>query len=126
MSTVEKMSLNVMSVNFLPNRELRNYKEGKPMGIFEHRGYKENKCFIGCIKEYISQWNGLRVLCSKRLIIDTKKSYRWASIDTMKKWVKKTFADNDVIAFSTYNFWAVKRTVINIDEIILYLFIFYK
>lgn len=86
MSTVEKMSLNGMSVNFSPDRELRNYKEGRPLGIFEHRGYKENKSFIGCIKEYISQWNGLRVLCRKRPIIDT-----------MKRWVKEVFAHNDVI-----------------------------
>ena len=73
MSTVEIMTLNDMSANFLPKRELKNSKKGRLLWKFEYRAYKKKKRLIACLKKYISQWNGVVGLGSKHLIIDTKK-----------------------------------------------------
>lgn len=43
MSTVEIMTLNDMSVNFLPKKELKNSKKGRLLWKFKYRAYKKKK-----------------------------------------------------------------------------------
>ena len=44
----------------------------------------------------------------------------------MKRWFKEIFADNNIIGFSRSIWRTVNTIIIDMDEIILFLFIFYS
>ena len=68
------------------------------MDVFEYRVYSDpNLCVLECLKEYIHQRNDRVDKEQKRLFITYQKSYHTASIDTLWRWIKETFAQINLI-----------------------------
>ena len=62
-------------------------------------------------------------LTTDQPIITLSKSFKGASIDTMRRWIKDIFIVNKIVNFSPHSFRAAssskaKRIDVNIDEII--------
>ena len=90
--SINNMVLNDLSVTFIPTDEvLKHSRKGKPLDKFEYRAYDEDKtlCVISCIKEYISRHNKHEGLTLDQLILTLRKPFKGASIDTMRRWIKK-------------------------------------
>ena len=108
-----------------PPTSHKHSRKGKPLDKFEYRAYEDKiLCVIACPKEYISRCNKHEGLTKDQLIMTYRKPLKWASIDTMEKWIKDIFIANDIVNFSPHNSRAAssskatKRIDVNIDEII--------
>ena len=56
-----------------------------------------NSVFSECVKEYIHRRNGRVDKERKRLFITYRKPYHTASIDTLRRWIKESFAETNLI-----------------------------
>ena len=54
-------------------------------------------CVLECVKEYIHRRNNKVDKEQKRLFITYQKLYYTASIDTLRRWIKETFAETNLI-----------------------------
>ena len=52
---------------------------------------------LECVKEYIHRRNDRVDKEQKRLFITYRKPYRTASIDILRRWIKETFAETNLI-----------------------------
>ena len=114
------MTLNDMSLIFLPNKLLKHCKKCTLPEKFGYRVYDDKKLYlVVCINDYISRQNCLEQLKRKQLLITITKSHRRTSLVT---WVKEIFADNNKIGFSFHGSQVastnkVNTTSIDVDEI---------
>ena len=68
------------------------------MDLFEYRAYSDPKLSIlECVKEYIHRKNERVDKEKKRLFITYQKPQRTASIDTLRRWIKETYAETNLI-----------------------------
>ena len=80
------MVLNRLSVTFIPTEELKHSRKGKSLDKFEYGAYEcRTLCVIAYLKEYISRRNKQEELITDQLIITLKKSFKEASIDTLRR-----------------------------------------
>ena len=52
---------------------------------------------LECVKEYIHQRNNRVDKDQNRFLISYRKPYHAASVDTLRKWIKETFAETNLI-----------------------------
>ena len=96
--TIDRMIISSTSVTFSPEVILKHSKPGRKLDIFEYRAYSDPKlCVLECVKEYIHRRNDRVDKEQKRLFITYRKPYRTASIDTLRRWIKETFAETNLI-----------------------------
>ena len=78
------------------------------MDVFEYRAYSDpNLCVLECLKEYIHRRNDRVDKLQKRLFITYRKPYQTASIDTLRRWIKETFAPTNLIEnVSPHSYWS--------------------
>lgn len=122
--SVDYMVLNNLSATFIPTAVVKQSREGTPLDKFEYRAYSDDKlCVIACLQEYISRRKQYKNLYSDQLIITLKKPYKGASVDTMRRWIKKVFVKNNIVDFSPHSCRAAstskaKSLDVNIEDII--------
>ena len=118
------MVLNRLSVTFTPTEELKHSRKGKSLDKFEYGAYEcKTLCVIAYLKEYISRRNKQEELITDQLIITLKKSFKEASIDTLRRWIKYIFIVDNIVNFSPHRCRVASSSKakfinINIDEII--------
>ena len=95
---IDRMIISSTSVTFSPEVVLKHSKPGRKFDIFEYRAYSDPKlCVLECVKESIHRRNDRVDKEQKRLFIIYRKPYRTASIDTLRRWIKETFAETNLI-----------------------------
>ena len=68
------------------------------MDVFEYRAHSNPKLrVLECVKEYIHRRIDRVDKEQKRLFIAYRRPYRTASIDTLRRWIKETFAETNLI-----------------------------
>ena len=68
------------------------------LDLFEYRAYSDPKlCILECVKEYIHRKNERVDKEKKRLFITYQKPQRTASIETLRRWIKETYAETNLI-----------------------------
>ena len=96
--TIDRMIISSTSVTFSPEVVLKHSKPGRKLDIFKYRPYSDPKlCVLESVKEYIHGRNDRVDKEQKSLFITDRKPYRTASIDTMRRWIKETFAETNLI-----------------------------
>ena len=92
------MIISSASVTISPEHVLKHSKPGRKLDISEYRAYSDPKlCVLECAKEYIHRRKDRVDKEQKRLFITYRKPYRTASIDTLQRWIKETFAETSLI-----------------------------
>ena len=118
------MVLNYWSVTFIPTEVLKHFKKGKPLDKFEYRADEDKTlCVVACIKENISRCNKHEGWTTDELIVTHRKPFKWASIDTMRRWIKDNFMLNNIVNCFLHSCQAASSSKprnidVNIDEII--------
>ena len=96
--TIDRMIISSTSVTFSPEHVLKYSKPGRKLDVFEYRTYSDPKlCALECVKEYIHRRNDRADKEQKRLFTTYRKPYLTASIDTLRRWIKETFAETNLI-----------------------------
>ena len=99
--TIDIMIISNTSVTFSPEISLKHSKPGRKLKVFDYRAYSYPKlCVLEWLKEYIHRRNDraeIRNKEQKRIFITYRKPYRTASIDTLWRWIKETFAETNLI-----------------------------
>ena len=96
--TIDRMVVSTTSVAFSPEHVLKYLKPGRILDVFEYPAYSDPKlCVLECVKEYIQRRNDRVDKEQERLFITYRKPYRTASIDTLRRWIKKTFTETNLI-----------------------------
>ena len=96
--TIDRMIISSTSVTFSPEHVLKHSKPGRKLDVFEYRAYSDpNLCVLECLKEYIHRRNDRVHKLQKRLFITYRKPYHTASIDTLRRWIKETFAQTNLL-----------------------------
>ena len=84
-------------ISFSPKHVLKHSKQGRELDDFEYWAYSDPKlCVSECVKEYIHRRNVRVDKEQKGLFITYRKSYHSASIDTIQRWIKETFAETNL------------------------------
>ena len=91
--TIDRMIISSTSVTFLPEHVLKHSKPDSKLDVFEYRADSDPKC----VKEYIHRRNDRVDKEQKRLIITHRKPYHTASTDTLRRWIKETFTETNLI-----------------------------
>ena len=100
--TIDRMIISSSSVTFSPEHVLKHSKPGRKLDVFEYRAYLNPKlCVLECVKEYIHRRNDRVDKDRKMLFITYRKPYHAASIDTLRRWIKETFAETNLIGIFT-------------------------
>ena len=111
MFAVNNMTLNDMSVAFLPNKAPKDSGMCRSQLKVEYKTNKDKKlCVIACHRDFISRWNVVVELDSKQIINTTN---RGASIGTMQRFLKGFFADKNIVCFSPHRCWAESTSKAN-------------
>ena len=85
-------------VTFSLEHVLNHSKPDRKLDVFEYRAYSDpSLSVLECLKEYIHRKNDSVVKMQKRLFITYRKAYHTASIDTLRRWIKETFAQTNLI-----------------------------
>ena len=96
--TIDRMIISSTSVTFSPDHVLKHSKTGRKLDVFEYRAYSNpSLCVLECLKKYIHRRNDGVHKLQKRLFITYRKPYHTASIDTLRRWIKETFAQTNLI-----------------------------
>ena len=96
--TIDRIIIFSTSVTFSPEHVLKHSKPGRKLDVFEYRVYSDpNLCVLECLKEYIYRRNDRADKVQKRLFITYWKPYHTASIDTLRRWIKETFVQTNLI-----------------------------
>ena len=96
--TIDRMIISSTSVTFSPEHVLNQSKPGRKLDVFEYQVYSDpNLCILECLKEYIHRRNDRVDKVQKRLFTTCRKPYRTASIETLRRWIKKPFAQTNLI-----------------------------
>ena len=96
--TVDRIIISSTSVTFSPEHALKHSKPGRKLDVFKYRAFSDlNLCVLECLKENIHRRNDRVDNLQKRLFITYRKPYHTASIDTLRRWVKETFAQTNLI-----------------------------
>ena len=96
--TIDRMIISSTSATFSPEVVLKHPKPGRKLDIFEYRAYSDPKlCVVECVKEYIHRRNDRVDKEQQRLFITYRKPYRTASVDTLRRWIRETFAETSLI-----------------------------
>ena len=96
--TIDMMITSSINVTFSPEHVLNHSKLGCKLDGFEYRAYSDpNLCVLECLKEYIYRRNDRVDKLQKRLFITYRKPYHTASIDTLRRWIKETFAQTNLL-----------------------------
>ena len=77
---------------------LKLSRPGRKFDVFEYRAYSDLNLFVlECLKEYIHRRNDRVDKVQKRLFITYRKPYHTAAIDNLRRWIKETFAQTNLI-----------------------------
>lgn len=122
---IDRMIVNNISIAFSPDKVLKHSRQGRKLDTFEYRSYPKNPkiCVIECIKEYLTRRSKYVNADIKELIITTRKPFRPASLDTMRRWVKAIFTTTNIHNFTPHSCRAAatskaKSINVDIDEIL--------
>ena len=114
---IDKMIINNISVSFVTTQSPKHCRKGSKLETFEYRTYeKPDLCFVAYLKNYLSRRNNRTD--HKQLIITYGKSYKPASIDSIRRWVKELFTESRIdnfIPHSCHAASASKAMAINIS-----------
>ena len=92
--TIDIVIISSTSVTFSPQHILKPSKPGRKLDIFEYQVYSDPKRrVLECVKEYIHRRNDR----ADRVILTYRKLYHAASLDTLRRWIKETFAEINLI-----------------------------
>ena len=96
--TIDRMIISSTSVTFSPENILKHSKPGRKFDAFEYQAYSDPNLYVlECLKEHINRRNDRVDKLQKRLFITYRKPYHTASIDTLRRWIKETFAQTNLI-----------------------------
>ena len=96
--TIDRMIISSTSVTLSPEHVLKHSKPGRKLDFFGYWAYSDPNLFVlECLKEYIQRRNYRVDKLQKRLFITYRKPYHTASIDTLRRWIKETFAQANLI-----------------------------
>ena len=96
--TINRIIISSTSATFSPKHVLKRSKPGRKLDVFEYRAYSDpNLCVLECLKAYIHRRNDRVDKLQKRLFITYRKPYHAASIDTLRRWIKETFAQTNLV-----------------------------
>ena len=110
--TLDGMIISSTSVPFSSEHVLKHSKPGRKLDAFEYRAYSDPRlCVLECLREYIHRRNDGVDKEQKRLYITYQKSYHTASIDTLRRWIKETFVETNLIEnFTPHSFRSASTT----------------
>ena len=92
------MIISSTSVTFSPEHVLKHSKPGCKLNVFEYRAYSDpTLCVLECVKEYIHRRKDRVDKEQKKLFITYQKPYHAASTGTLRRWIKETFAETNLI-----------------------------
>ena len=92
------MMISSTIVTFSLEHVLNHSKPDRKLDVFEYRAYSDpSLSVLECLKEYIHRKNDSVVKMQKRLFITYRKAYHTASIDTLRRWIKETFAQTNLL-----------------------------
>ena len=96
--TIDRMIISSTSVTLSPEHVLKHSKPVRKLDVFEYRAYSDPKvCVLESLKEYIHRRNDRFDKEQRRLFITYRKPYHTASKDTLRRWIKETFAQTNLI-----------------------------
>ena len=99
--TNDRIIISSTSVTFSPEHVLKH--PGRKLDVFEYQTYSDpNLCVLECLKKYIHRRNDRVDKLQKRLYITYRKPCHTASIDTLRRWIKETFAQTNLIENLTF------------------------
>ena len=121
--SLSNMVLNDLSVTCIHTEVLKHSRNDKPLDKFEYRSYTDKLCIISCLREYLTRQDKHVGLNTDQLIITLKKPCIGASIDTVRRWVKDIFIQNNIVDFSprsccTASMSKAKNMEVNNDEML--------
>ena len=91
------MIVSSTSVTFSPEHVLKHSKPGRKLDVFEYRAYSDPTLYVlECVKEYIHRRKDRVDKEQKKLLITYRKPYHTASTDTLRRWIKETFAETNL------------------------------
>ena len=94
---MDRMIISSTSVIFSPEYVLKHLGADGRLDVFEYQTYSDAKIFVlECVKELIQRRNGRVDIKQKRLFITHRKPYYVVSIDILRRWIKKTFAETNL------------------------------
>ena len=110
--TIHRMIISSTSVTFSSEYVLNHSKPGRKLDVFKYRAYSDpSLCVLECLKRYIHRRNDRLDKLQKRLFITYRKPYYTDSIDTLRRWIRETFAQINLIEnFSPHCFRSASAT----------------
>ena len=114
--TFDRMIMFSTSVTFSSEHVLKHSKTSCKLDASKYWAYSDPKlCVLECVKEY-TYWRNDRVdKEQKRLFTTYRKLYHTGSIDTIRRWIKETFAKTNLIEnFTLYSCRSASTTKVSI------------
>ena len=110
--TIDRMIISSTNVTFSSEYVLNYSKPGRKLDVFKYRAYSDpSLCVLECLKRYIHRRNDRLDKLQKRLFITYRKPYYTDSIDTLRRWIRETFAQINLIEnFSPHCFRSASAT----------------
>ena len=110
--TIHRMIISSTSVTFSSEYVLNHSKPGRKLDVFKYRAYSDpSLCVLECLKKYIHRRNDRLDKLQKRFFITYRKPYYTDSIDTLRRWIRETFAQtNSIENFSPHCFRSASAT----------------
>ena len=117
---VDEIIANEIGVTITPSNVLKHSTQNRRGDVFKYSAYLENSklCVVQAMNTYLARRNRLVPKEVTKLFITTKKPYRAASSDTLRRWVKNTLTKAGIFNFSAHSCRSAstsKAMALNID-----------
>ena len=102
---INEIVINDIGITVTPSAVLKHSRQNRKGDIFLYKAFPSNAklCVVNALQSYIKARNILIEDTEKKLFITTKRPYKAASIDTLRRWIKSTLNKAGIYNFSSHS-----------------------
>ena len=117
---LDEIIINEIGVTITPSNVLKHSKQNRKGDIFTYSAFLDDSklCIVQTLSAYLEQRNKLVSADIKKLFVTTKRPFKAASANTLRRWVKNTLTKAGIFNFSAHSCRSAstsKAVALNID-----------